>query len=163
MGVNLFNGGQVGELFWLANAPSVTRARRTRPEMGASTRVYSRFRRACSREAAAAAYSALARSSSRPGLLMLTYADGALGDQGGIPGGLVLRIRQNGPGTSHCSLAFIQDSLKRSRVYFKKKIARPDRLPFLIAAFLNNSRHAAHTSAWRYASIRPGRLAVTGT
>lgn len=58
------------------------------------------------------------------------------------PGGLVLRIRQNGPGTSHCSLAFIQDSLKRSRVYFKKKIARPDRLPFLIAAFLNNSRHA---------------------
>ena len=73
---------------------------------------------------------------------MLTYADGALGDQGGIPGGLVLRIRQNGPGTSHCSLAFIQDSLKRSRVYFKKKIARPDRLPFLIAAFLNNSRHA---------------------
>ena len=25
---------------------------------------------------------------------------------------LVLRIRQNGPGTSHCSLAFIQDSLK---------------------------------------------------
>ena len=50
--------------FWLANAPSVTSARRTRPEMGASTLVYSRFRRACSRDAAAAAYSALARSSS---------------------------------------------------------------------------------------------------
>ncbi len=42
-GVYLLNGGQ---------------------EMGASTLVYSRFRRACSRDAAAAAYSALARSSS---------------------------------------------------------------------------------------------------
>lgn len=141
-GVNLFNGGQVGEFILVGKRPF--RHQGTAHAAG-DGRLHPGIFQIQARLLQRGGRGGIFRPGPlflRPGLLMLTYADGALGDQGGIPGGLVLRIRQNGPGTSHCSLAFIQDSLKRSRVYFKKKIARPDRLPFLIAAFLNNSRHA---------------------
>ena len=78
----------------------------------------------------------------RHGLLVLPHADGALGHQGGIAGGLVLRIRQHGLGARYRGLAFVQHGLERSRIYLEEKVARADRLPFLVAAFLNDSRHA---------------------
>lgn len=63
-GVYLLNGGQVREFVLVGKCPFRHQRAAHAAGDGRFHLVYSRFRRACSRDAAAAAYSALARSSS---------------------------------------------------------------------------------------------------
>lgn len=78
----------------------------------------------------------------RHGLRVLPAAHGPLGNQGGIPFGLVLRVRQYGLRAVQGGLALVQRRLKRLRFNLEQQVSLFDVLPFLIKAFLNDAGDA---------------------